>query len=133
MRNELESVNADMLPPQVRRLVKVIGLPDTLTLLKQRGGTRLTLPVRPELAVELPKLIPADSVRKICNSELAGQRLDLPKSDKIMVQLRNQAILAEKGKSTKRETAQRYGLTTRMIKLIWNGESDDNPTPDMFS
>jgi len=133
--NNLTAVDVDvaMLPLQLRQLVNLISFEETLKLLQARGGTRMRMPVRAELATQLPQLISREAVQKICDSDLAGQRIDLPKIDKVLLQVRNASIKAAKGKTTARELAQRYGLTTRMIKLIWNGDAEDDPTPDMFS
>lgn len=129
---ELEHINVDTLPPQVRVLVKLIGLANTIELLKTYGGMLITMPTRAEKAVLLPNVIGHEAVARICNSRLAGRRIDLPKCDKIIIQLRNQAILAARGQATKRDLARHYGLTARTVQLIWNGAQDDNPTGDLF-
>ena len=41
---DLNLVDPNLLPPQMRRLVEIIGLPETLALLEARGGTFIHVP-----------------------------------------------------------------------------------------
>lgn len=131
--DQLHSIDIDQLPTQLRVLIKLIGLAETIELVKHRGGRPTRVPSTGSRVNELDNVLKRESIMALCNSRLAGHRLDLPKPDKILVQIRNMDILARRGHSTKSELAAEYKLTTRMIQMIWNGEPDLDPTMDMFT
>ncbi len=127
--------DTSLLPPQMRLLQKIIGMGETIELVKSRGGRPTRMPTTGVRETALDKILKRESILALCKSDLAGHRLDLPKADKILVQIRNMNILAARGHSTKSELASEYGLTTRMIQIIWNGEPDPEAvkTMDMFN
>jgi len=131
--DELNTLDTSLLPTQMRLLQKVIGLSETIALVKKRGGRPTRMPTTGSRSTALDGILKRESILALSKSTLAGQRLDLPKPDKVLVQIRNMNILAARGRCTKSELATEYGLTTRMIQIIWNGEPDVNPTMDMFN
>ncbi len=130
---DLNIFDTSLLPPQMRLLTKIIGLGETIELVKHRGGRPTRMPTTGTRDTALDNILKRESIMALAKSDLAGQRLDLPKPDKIMVQLRNMNILAARGRLTKAELAKEYGLTTRMIQIIWNEDPQPEcPTADMF-
>lgn len=130
--NALQCIDVCMLPPQIRFLVELIGLPDTVKLLKAKGGHRLLIPTGKQETNQLNNIISSEAVKILCNSQYAGHRLTLPKADKILDQIRNLHIRASAESTTKSELASQYNLTQRHIQRLRNEDQDNNPTLDMF-
>lgn len=107
--------------PQMKRLIRALGVADTALLLRWRGGRRLCLPQSAERS-ELAQLIGPAAVQKLIEIFGAGTWIQLPKVDKIILAERNKEILAEyaAGHSIS-EIAVRYGLTWRRV---WGIVSD---------
>ena len=130
-----EPVDPRLLPPQLRELVRLNGLPHTLRLVEARGGAPLYVGLSVEGAGVLRELLPAAAVAALV-AHYAGHTLRLPKPDKITQQLRDRAIRAAHGRATKRELATLYGLTTERVRQIWReGEAAaeaDCPTLPLF-
>ncbi|MBN4063149.1 hypothetical protein JYT79_00045 [Cardiobacterium sp. AH-315-I02] len=124
--NQLALIDTKKLPTQLRFLVVIIGLNETLALVNARGGRVARMPITGNRETALDGILGSQSIVAICNSHLSGQRLTLPKPDKIYMQIRNINILAEKGKHTKAELARKYKLTTRTIQKIWNEKAQHN-------
>lgn len=127
---DLESVNADLLPPQARQLVRLIGMAHTLTLLEKRGGVTLRIPVNAHEAVVLKEILPIEAIVKLCDA-MAGQRLELPKMDKIIVQIRNLAMQNERKELSASSVALRYRLSRRQVINICRPTADDRQV-DLF-
>lgn len=123
-------VDEGLLPPQMRGLVKIIGLPDTIKLLQAYGGQRIWVPLGKSSDSYLDKTISRDAVKELANSQYAGLRITLPKIDKILSQIRNLHIQSSP-EVPKSVFARQYNLTIRQVQRIRNGD-DDNPTLDMF-
>ncbi len=130
MDDALQFVDECLLPPQMRELVKIIDLPDTIKLLQARGGQRVWIPLGRCDDTYLHEIISSDSVIKLTNSQYAGSRITLPKVDKILSQIRNLHIQSSPD-VPKSVFARQYNLTVRQVQRIRNGD-DDNPTLDMF-
>lgn len=110
----LSAVDPTLLPPQIRLFVVVIGLPETVKLLKARGGTTLRIPKVADKSDVLPQILSIDAVNKLC-SAMPGKILQLPKSDKILMQIRNKAIRLERQSVSAAQLALKYSLTRRQI------------------
>ncbi|HEY9200743.1 MAG TPA: hypothetical protein VIQ81_04015 [Gammaproteobacteria bacterium] len=130
MDDVLQLVDECLLPPQTRELVKIIDLPDTIKLLEAYGGQRVWIPLGKSHDTYLHKTISHESVMKLASSQYAGQRLTLPKADKILSQIRNLHIQSSPN-VPKSVLARQYNLTVRQVQRIRN-DDDDNPTLDMF-
>lgn len=111
---DLIAVDPNRLPPQIRQFVVVIGLPATVKLLQQRGGTTLRIAKRAEKSEVLLEILSFDVVKKLC-SAMPGKILQLPKADKILLQIRNKAIRVERGSVSAAQLALKYSLTRRQI------------------
>lgn len=114
------AIDERMLPPQLRRIVRAIGVSSAFVLLRWRGGRRLKLP-RDSQRSELAEIIGANALDALIAEFGAHEILTLPKVDKMILQLRDVQICAEyasgSGKSIP-ELAGLYGLTARHILNI---------------
>lgn len=125
------AIDASTLPPQLRRLVLTIGVADTLRLLKARGGTVIKLPRREDRSY-LRELLGADSARALIAAFEGEPRVELPKADKILAQLRDREIRRDHlahGVSLP-TLAVRHDLTVRQIKNICAAETEPRMVPD---
>ncbi len=127
---DLDAVNADLLPPQARQLVRLIGMVNTLTLLEQRGGVTLRIPTKAMEAVYLRDVLPMDAIIELCKA-MPGKRIELPKLDKITLQIRNQVIRAERQQVSASKVALRFNLTRRQVINICKS-SGPGPQTDLF-
>jgi len=115
---ELALVDAKQLPPQAKVIVNLIGIEDAWTLLSDRGGKEITVPLGERTGAYLHQLLPESSAAALIK-RFAGMRLTLPKTDKIVIQIRNHRIYQAKAHgATTTHLARRYQLTKRSIILI---------------
>lgn len=121
----LAGIDASRLPTTARRLVSVMGIPATLALLNAFGGTRLELPSRYPQRSQLVEVIGLPAVRLLVASELAGQRLDLPKADKLHWQLARAYCRAMQPHKTKRELSIELGCSSRYVQKAWNTDASE--------
>lgn len=128
--DELELVNPDLLPPQARNLVKLIGMANTLTLLEKRGGITLRIPVNALESDVLLAILPVEAVQALSEA-MPGQRLELPKCDKIIKQLRNLAIRQARKNQSASQLATAYNLSRRQIINLTRALPDDSQA-DLF-
>lgn len=127
----LHLVDPDLLPPQIRRLVNCIGVPGTFRLLEARGGTPLRVPLVPARAEVLAEYLEPQELAALC-AELGGQMLELPKVDKMLIQIRNHAIREARKHMSAAETARAFNLTRRMVIYIGQEEAEQEQA-DLFS
>ena len=136
----LKAIKTHILPPQIRVLVGIIGLPETLKLLQARGGTLTYIPKTGDKSVVFTQLLQARSLEKLMHSDLAGQEVHLPKADKLLKQIRDMEIISQRGIKSRAELAREYNLTIRRIQGIWSGAQDttkhqpvpQTPQQDLF-
>lgn len=127
---ELAGVNLKRLVPLVRRLVDAIGIVHTFTLLKAQGGVPLRVPVSADRdsAARLKGILPLDAVLKLCEI-WPGQWLNLPKPDRMIKQVRDSHLRAEREQLSRNATALKYDLTPRQISNICKYDDDKVITP----
>ncbi len=128
---DLDVIDPALLPPQVRQLVRAIGIAETLTLLDKRGGVPLYVPEDPERS-NLTDIIRPESVAALA-AMYPRERFDLPKADSLRRQIRDHYIreARRKGMKSGRQLARELGLSWRMIKYICSEPEDT--TGDLFS
>lgn len=127
---DLSTIDPDTLPPQIRQLVVLIGLPETFKLLQAKGGTQLRIPKMANRAEVLPEILQAESVDLLCKA-WAGKVMDVPKVDKILLQIRNQVITKARATQSASQLARSFDLTRRQIINICKLPEDYNQV-DMF-
>lgn len=118
-------IDVRLLPPIMKRLVRAIGIEDTIKLLRWRGGTDLPLPTSRSrkagaYAGELRRVISADKVDALYAEFADGNKeMTLPKADKILMQYRNCEIrrLHYETGVTIDSLAMQFDLTGRQV---WN-------------
>lgn len=115
---ELAQVDVKRLPPQAKVIINLIGIDDAWTLLSDRGGQEIQIPVGNRSDTYLHQLLSELSADTLIK-RFAGMRLTLPKTDKIVIQIRNHRIYQAKaqGEPTP-HLAKRFQLTRRSIILI---------------
>lgn len=122
MNDAAEGISERLLPPSIKRMIRSIGLPATLTLLEALGGTRiqLSLGARRRVHRSLVELIGADASKALYAEFCVRgvKELMLPKVDKILRQARDAAIRAECETQQIATVALRYKLTMRQIQKI---------------
>lgn len=129
--DNLNQINVDVLPPQLRQLTKIVGLYDTYRLVEERGGIPLFIADKPDDAKVLIDIIGVDSTKKLCHA-LGNKTIELPKLDKIKIQLRDMAIFIDSKSMNNIKLARKYNLTRRQIINILNSLKEEDPTSDMF-
>jgi len=129
----LKTIKVYNLPPQSRAFIALIGLPETLRLLRAYGGTPVYIPKSSDNSKKLAEVLSTQSIDKLANTAMAGRFISLPKVDKLLQQIRNMDIISQRGIKSRRELAQEYNLTTRHIQGIWSvkpeKEQDDDTSP----
>jgi Mor family transcriptional regulator len=130
LKDHLTVIKTDVLPPQIRVFVTIIGLAETIKLLQARGGAPIRIPESSKQADVLSLIISPESVSKLRNSHLAGKMISCPKVDKLLQQVRNMDILSQKGITSRRQLAQRYDLSTRHVQNIWSDGVNEIPVND---
>lgn len=115
---ELAQVDVNRLPTQAKIIINLIGIEKAWTLLSDRGGREIKIPVGDRSDTYLHQLITPASAEALIQ-RFAGTRLTLPKTDKIVTQIRNRRIYQAKvqGEPTG-HLATRFRLTRRSIILI---------------
>lgn len=128
---DLALIDADLLPPQIRELVRLIGLPETLRLLDARGGLPTYIPRRADGPTDLEEILTRDAIRQLAG-QWPGERIDVPKADKIRAQVRNQYIneSLSRGLKSGPQLARELGLSYRWVKAIRAGAQADAAEPD---
>lgn len=115
---ELALVDVKRLPPQAKVLINLIGIEETWKLLSDRGGQEIRIPVGKRSDAYLHQLLSESSADALIK-RFAGMRLTLPKTDKIVKQIRDHRIYQAKAEGEPiAHLAKRFQLTPRSIILI---------------
>ena len=114
----LAGVDPDRLPPQARRLVRIIGLPATVRLLRAFGGGRVAIPLTADGAITLRAVLTDAELAALAGSALAGERLELPTLDSIGRQLRDAQIRDDLARLPLDAVARQWGLSRKHVKRI---------------
>lgn len=134
----MSAIPQDVMPPILAEIAGVIGLDDTLKLVKHFGGIRIYVPasprkVRPEhpLAIAIG-LDPARQLTEV----FAGAELPIPKMDDWRIKVRNAEIsrlYREDGWPAWR-IARRYSITERYVWEILSRsrEAEDDRQEALF-
>lgn len=125
---DLHLVDPNLLPPQIRFYINIIGLPDTLKLLQRKGGTFLRIPLEAKNTL-LEDILGNESASKLCEV-IGGEIKELPKADKILIQIRNHAIRNARKNMSLTQVALKFNLTRRHVI---NLTPDEEPIDDLFS
>ena len=128
------AVNLEALPPQMRDLVRVIGLTSTLRLIGSNGGTRITVPHKLREHDPIAVLLGLEVFGKLVD-EYGGEYLTLPKGDSYLRELRHEQVreFDRQGMHVD-DIAEATGYTRRHVFNILGGYADtrDTFTMDLF-
>lgn len=107
---------AKLLPRSFASLRKAISINALLAMIDAFGGTRILVPMHPDGARKLAKVIGLEDLRRL--SKLAGGcRIEVPLGAKLRAALRDRALadMGTRGASI-RELALRFGMTERAVQ-----------------
>ena len=125
-------IDLQPLSPQMRRLVRALGVAATLKLLEERGGTRVYISGGRQRADRrmLKALIGAEAAEAFYAEFGAhAPELDLPKADKLLMQMRDDAIRLDKAQGLSFDlVARKYRLTRRRVIDICGEPGRPNST-----
>ena len=101
------------LPPQMRRLIDLIGFDATMKLLQARGGCKVHIPKTPTKGRVLAKIIGLQALTALCD-HFGDEQLELPKDDKPIIQARNAAVVKRRADGASHsELAVEFNITRR--------------------
>lgn len=126
---QLANIDTRRLPPQLRRLTDILGMTETWQFVRLHGGLQVDIPkhITPALVQRF-----GAHVAELLVKHFAQMRLDIPKSDKLMLQVRNAEIVRQLDDASYGEVAQRFGLTRRQIININQANAPATPTLKLF-
>ena len=106
------------LPASARALRERIGLAALQKLVAARGGSRVYVPMQPEVGCTLARLIGHEAARALA-AEYGGEHIEIPKCDAALRALRDAELQKriEAGESVSR-VALDAGLTERHLRRI---------------
>lgn len=114
----VDQVNVGLLPPNLRVLCRALGNRKAFALCKARGGVPLSVPTRASLDHWLVDIIGFDGLQALV-AELGGMVIDVPKYDKVAMQLQHrQAHACLKAGMGLTRTALKVGYTKRHVLNI---------------
>lgn len=125
------SIESRYLPPILRDITELIGLPATLALVRHAGGTRLYVPVRFDPDHPLVKVLGHAAAVALIERH-RGEYIDLPKGEIAIKAARDQQIRADRKVYTHAQQAIRWGLTDRQIRSILGPAEKDEKQAGLF-
>jgi hypothetical protein len=126
--SNIDQIDPTLLPPQLRELVRILGMGQALRLCRAWGGQRRWIPAAPGAAADhLRALLSDESIQRLAASDFAGREVQIPRVGKAEQQLTHAAIRRDRQEGATLNTlAERYGYTTRRVQQICQ---DEPPTP----
>lgn len=122
-----------LLPDSMQEIAEIIGLPDTLLLIEQLGGTRLCVPadISHTRCWLYGKISHAGWVAIIKRS--AGAVIEIPRCTHAIRHLRDLVIAADLDSDMgTRDVALKYGMTERNVRYIKQRLADGGTQQDFF-
>ena len=121
-------IDINSIPPQLRAIIKALGVQRALEFLKEHGGTTIRLPKNNTTALGLT----SDELKALnltLKNHLSGNQITLPKHDKITIKIRNLVIKEKRKESSLNDLAIEFDLCSRQIQNICK---EDDPNYDLF-
>jgi len=111
-------IQPDYLPQSIIDLIDVIGLQDALTLVEQRGGAWIDVPVKAKPDSALVQHIGFESLQKLVRV-YQGTRVEIPRCHAALKAMQEEEIIsaAQAGESNV-SLALRFGYTDRGIRKL---------------
>jgi hypothetical protein len=108
----------------VAELSEALGLADAILIVRKWGGRDLNVPKNVAHGDPLALALGLETARRLVN-EFAGIRLQLPSERNALLDMRNEAIIAERNRGdTLEEIAVRWGLTRQAVGYIVKKAAD---------
>lgn len=108
----------------VAELSEALGLADAILIVRKWGGRDLNVPKTIAHGDPLALALGLDTARRLVNA-FAGIRLQLPSERNALLEMRNEAIVAERTRGdTLEEIAVRWGLTRQAVGYIVKKAAD---------
>lgn len=127
-----EQINEELLPPSLRDIVALIGLPLAMKLVERHGGTRLFVP---KLGVShdhpLAHLLGHKAAKVLVENYGGEEHFDIPLALRALKAVRNTEIRAKRPYTSASKLALEYRTTERNIRLIC-GEITDDRQDNLF-
>ncbi|MEM7251283.1 MAG: Mor transcription activator family protein [Pseudomonadota bacterium] len=128
-KNDLELFDLRRLPASVRELVELLGVPETVKLLRTFGGANLYVPKRVSQRMRLLSSVSREAAEQLC-AVFGGEVIELPKADHFTRQLRDREIVRHSAAGASRaELAAKFGLSRRQIGNIRRSYSIEDDSP----
>lgn len=122
----------DPVPPQLRHLAELIGMPTALRLCQARPGLRIYVPRKPRADHELCKLLGRESFQALCESH-GGDLLEVPKATRLHAAIRANQVRHSRRNKSERAVALEYGLHPRQVRRICANDAVSVPQTDLFA
>lgn len=110
------SIRIEDLPSRMRELARTIGLPATLKLVEEYGGTRIYVPKKPDDDWALIGLLGRSAAGKLTRA-YGGEHLEVDRAVTAMRAARDRALIADATVHSVTQLALKYKLTAR---AVWN-------------
>jgi len=121
------------LPPSLRDIADLIGLPGTLKLVETYGGVRLYVPKKLDADHKLAQLIGLEHAAKLAATYGGELHFDIPRAVEATRAARDRSIRADQASgSTHRELALKYNLTERQIRNILGADNESSQQEQLF-
>ena len=133
MTDALPPIDADDLPPRLRALAALIGLPAMLRLVEARGGTRIYVPDAATTEHWMARLIGLPALQQLVSVH-AREYLELDRAAAALRAARDRQIVEQvhAGASTAR-IALEFGLTQRQVfNILARATAGVDDEPDLF-
>jgi len=104
-------------PKLFKDLSYAVPIRALLALSEKYGGTRIYVPETPSKDSLLNRILDESAFRALCDM-CGGERLDIPKAERLRARLRNREIVALARSRTARAIAIKFGLSMRCVFLI---------------
>lgn len=132
MKIDPELIDVAALPPQMRRLIELLGFHVTLKLLKARGGRRIWIPKTTDGDRVLAQVIGHSGLETLVE-HYAGEMLELPSDDKLVMQIRNRLMVARRGAGASySELAEEFDVSRRWAIEVCNHALADERQGRLF-
>lgn len=120
-----EQVEVTSLPPQMRRLISLLGFDATVKLLRARGGRRVWVP-KTATADRILAPVIGQRALKVLVTHYGGEMIELPGSNKLLIQARNRKLLARRAEGASyADLAEEFGLSRRWVIALCAAPEDD--------
>jgi Mor family transcriptional regulator len=116
-------MHADCFTGILKEISNLIGISDTLKLVKQFGGLSIYLPKEFSENHELACAVGIESALKIYNYFGPVGAIEIPKAHSLAISFRNNKIKEERQSHSRKSLARKYCLTERQITNILHTEN----------